>query len=261
MRGRFRVSKDGVSGRGRRRDLSWLTVLAADDSAFSLAQELELRGVSKSFPGRGEPVLAGVDLTLRRSGSLAVGGRSESGLTTLAAAVAGTVAYKGDVLVDGRPRGSGEVAFMPGGSDEELESCAGLRVWEFLVRRHTAAGASSRTAKRCAEGAVHDFELGSIANVEVGRLGHVERFRLLVARALMGAPPFLVVDEPDRGLAGEAAITVVNYLLDMTALVRCGVVYTTKRAGQAGAADQWFELRHGTLYDMLRAPTRLRVVS
>ncbi|HEX7613800.1 MAG TPA: metal ABC transporter ATP-binding protein [Thermoanaerobaculia bacterium] len=75
----------------------------------------------------------------------------------------------------------------------------------------------------------------------VGRLSGGQRQRVLLARALAGSPPLLVLDEPDTALDAEGLATLRRLVTEEVAAGRT-VVYVTHDSDAMGGADTVFSV-------------------
>jgi subfamily B ATP-binding cassette protein MsbA len=175
-------------------------------------REVRFERVSFAYPGREEPVLREVSLTLRRGEVVALVGPSGAGKTTLLNLLLRfTDPTSGGVTVDGR--------------DLREVSLASLRAQVALVAQETflfndsvrgniAYGRPDVTRERLAEVAraarAHDFieALPQGYDTEVGERGATlsggQRQRLSIARALLKDAPVLLLDEATSALDTES---------------------------------------------------------
>ncbi|WP_308379975.1 ABC transporter ATP-binding protein [Streptomyces sp. ISL-43] len=152
----------------------------------------------------GGTVLDGVDLDLDAGGILAVLGRNGVGKTTLVSTVMGLVRpYEGSVTIDGR-----EIA----GSRVDVIARAGVgvvpqgrRVFAPLTVAEHLAIASPRRAVRGPWTRARILDLLPRLGERLGHRGDElsggEQQMLAIARALLGNPRLLLLDEPSDGLA------------------------------------------------------------
>jgi ATP-binding cassette, subfamily B, bacterial len=193
--------------------------------------ELTLRGVRFGYPGSDDEVLRGVDLTVRPGETMALVGATGSGKTTLTALIArlydvtgGSVALDGvdvrDVLLP-ELRTAVATAFedpvlisasvrenvtlgQPGASDEA--------VWEAL-----------RVASADGFVAGLPWALDTRIGEQGMSLSGGQRQRLALARAVLGHPPVLVLDDPlsalDVHTEAEVEAALRRVLGGVTALV------------------------------------------
>ncbi|KWZ46327.1 ABC transporter ATP-binding protein [Burkholderia savannae] len=179
---------------------------------------LELRGVRAGYGAL--PVLDGVDLRIAAGEAVALVGRNGSGRSTLAKAVIGIVRAAGTVRVDGvdvagappfeiARRGVGYVA-------ESRDVFALLSVEDNL--RLGLRGMSGAAARAALADARRRYPmLAERWRTKAGVLSGGEQQMLALARALIGAPRVLIVDEPAEGLAPLAVEQVRACLADAKA--------------------------------------------
>ncbi|MBO7929107.1 ABC transporter ATP-binding protein [Burkholderia pseudomallei] len=156
---------------------------------------LELRGVRAGYGAL--PVLDGVDLRIAAGEAVALVGRNGSGRSTLAKAIMGMVRVEGTVRIGGV-----DVAGAPtfaiarhrvGYVDEHRDVFALLSVEDNLrLGLRGASGAAARERYPM---------LAERWRTKAGVLSGGEQQMLALARALIGAPRVLIVDEPAEGLA------------------------------------------------------------
>jgi ABC-type multidrug transport system ATPase subunit len=172
----------------------------ADDERPSRPDALVVERLTRAF-GR-KVVLSSVDIALRGGERLAVRGPNGSGKTTLLRCVAGTLTpTEGSVLVHGSAAGSLEARRQVGVSLAHDRSfymrLTGNENLRFFA--HLRLG-SLREAARAARSVVAELELEEIAAQRVDRCSTGMVQQLSFARALLGSPTLLVLDEPTRSL-------------------------------------------------------------
>ncbi|GAA1216174.1 metal ABC transporter ATP-binding protein [Kitasatospora nipponensis] len=168
------------------------------------APVVRLRGALASLGGR--PVLRGVDLTVAPGEVVALLGANGSGKSTTVKTVIGAVPLSGgDLELFGTPRGR-------------------FRQWHrvgYVPQRTTAAGGVPATVRevvstgRLAQHRMRPFRRVDRAAVDraleavgmldragdgVGDLSGGQQQRVLIARALVGSPELLIMDEPMAGV-------------------------------------------------------------
>ncbi len=162
---------------------------------------LELRDVEARYG----PVqaLRGVSLEVPEGEVVAVLGANGAGKTTTLRAVSGTVRRSGEILFDGRPlRGGPEsvakagIAHVPEGRGTftELSVAENLRLGAYTRRDRGVKADLARVAG-------YFPWLEERAEQRAGTLSGGEQQMLALARALMGRPRVLLLDEPSLGLA------------------------------------------------------------
>lgn len=202
---------------------------------------LALQGVAYGYrPGR--TVVVGVDLALPRRGLVVLGGPSGSGKTTLlrlllrfAAPTAGRILLSGQELA-GVPEAElrARLAYVP--QDHELLS-GELRAALLMGRNVPDAelwwaleAVGMDAAVRAAPGG-----LGHVLGEDGGGFSGGQRQRLAVARALLGKPDAILLDEPTSNLDDRAEAEIVALLVRLAA--ERLVLAVTHRPALAGAAQ------------------------
>lgn len=199
---------------------------------------LRAEDVHFTYPGRGEPVLRGVDLDIPAGTSAAVIGPSGSGKTTL-------LALMGHLL----PMQRGRIAAADAtGAEHPLTSVATwvLQTVSLLPDRtaldNVAVGAYSQTsdrteARRRAVACLAAVGLAGHEQDPARLLSGGEAQRVAIARALASRRPIILADEPtgqldaasssvvlDAMLAAQGSRTVVVVTHDPEVAARCDVV-------------------------------------
>lgn len=162
---------------------------------------LELRDVEARYG----PVqaLRGVSIDVPEGSVVAVLGANGAGKTTTLRAVSGTVRRSGEILLGGKPlRGGPEAAAKAGvahvpegrGTFTELSVVENLRLGAYTRR--------DRSVKADIERMAGYFPwISERGEQRAGTLSGGEQQMLALARALMGRPRLLMLDEPSLGLA------------------------------------------------------------
>jgi ATP-binding cassette subfamily B protein len=216
---------------------------------------LRFEGVEFTYPGAGAPVLRGVDLAVRPGETVAIVGVTGSGKTTLVALVprlhdvtAGRIALDGRDIRDIRLESLRRVV----GTAFEEPTLFSISVRENLtLGRPDATEAEIREALEITQAEfVYDLPWGLATRVgEQGlALSGGQRQRLALARAVLGKPRILVLDDPlsaldvhtealveealGRVLRGTTALLVVHRpstvaLADRVALLDGGRIVAT----------------------------------
>jgi ABC-type multidrug transport system ATPase subunit len=161
---------------------------------------VEAQGVRRSF-GRRE-VLGGVDLVVERGERVALRGPNGSGKSTLLRCVLGSIQPSaGTVLVCGEPAGTLEARRRIGATLSQDRSfylrLSGRDNLLFFARLRLP---SLRAARAEVQQVVDELEIGAIAAQRVSRCSTGMTQQLGFARALLGAPAALLLDEPTRSL-------------------------------------------------------------
>ncbi|MHB1310925.1 MAG: ABC transporter ATP-binding protein [Gemmatimonadaceae bacterium] len=219
---------------------------------------LEARGVTKVFTGGDGGairVLDGVDLTVSRGEMVAVVGASGAGKSTLLQ-VLGALERPtaGEVVLGGTP--------VSGVPDAQL---AGLRnrgvgfVFQFhhLLREFSAvenvmmplriAGMAVPEARARAEALLARVGLSPRRHHRPGELSGGEQQRTAVARALAGAPPLILADEPSGNLDHLNAESLHDLFAALAGEMGVGLVVVTHNRSLARRAQRILLLEDGRL--------------
>ncbi|MEM5435421.1 ABC transporter ATP-binding protein [Paraburkholderia diazotrophica] len=152
-------------------------------------------------------VLHGVNLHIEAGEAVALAGRNGSGRSTLAKAIMGFVHTRGVIELAGRSlagRRAFEIARLGiGYVPEQRDVFPTLTVGENLQLGRKPHG-KQRAARFTLDDAFALFPaLRERARTKAGALSGGEQQMLTVARALLGDPDLVVIDEPTEGLAGQ----------------------------------------------------------
>jgi PrtD family type I secretion system ABC transporter len=213
---------------------------------------LRVENVIFAPPGVREPVIKNVSFELNAGEMLALIGPSASGKTTLARLMVGTWRpQRGQVRLDGASLAAWEpdergqhVGYLP----QDIELFAGT-VRDNIARMGKGDDAAVIEAARSA--AVHEMILGLLDgyDTEIGSggmwLSGGQRQRIGLARALYGAPPLIVLDEPNANLDNSAEERLVQTLAELKG--QATVVLITHRLNLLNLADKVLLLRDGTV--------------
>ncbi|MFG2640317.1 ABC transporter ATP-binding protein [Streptomyces sp. NPDC048370] len=178
---------------------------------------LSVRGLRSGYAGG--TVLDGIDLDLDAGETLAVLGRNGVGKTTLVSTVMGLLRpYEGSVTLDGR-----EVA----GARVDVIARAGVRVvpqGRRVFAPLTVAEHLTIASRRPARGPWTRSRILDLLPRLGERLGHRgdqlsggEQQMLAIARALLGNPRLLLLDEPSDGLAPAIVAHVGEVIREVSA--------------------------------------------
>ncbi|MEU4385865.1 ABC transporter ATP-binding protein [Promicromonospora sp. NPDC023805] len=206
--------------------------------------------------GDGAPVLDGLELEVPDGGVVALLGANGAGKTTLLRALLGLVpARSGRVLLNGadltrlstEDRVRRGLALVPEGRSVvvELTVAENLRLgalWRYAGRKH------SGPAREAAVGQMYElFEpLARRRDAAGHTLSGGERQMLALARALVGEPDVLLLDEPSLGLAPLVVAQLLGVLRDQAEATGLTVLLAEQNVtGALSVADRGVVLSLG----------------
>lgn len=193
---------------------------AAEPGPAPLAAEspsvLALAGVSRRFGNR--DVVRSLDLELEEGERVALWGPNGSGKSTVLRCIAGTLLPSaGSVHVCGHEAGTFEARRVLGASlsqersfDMRLTGHANL---VFFARMRFE---DQREAARHVAEIEEELDIAAIATERVGRASSGMVQQVALARALLGAPALVLLDEPTRSLDADARGRLWDALLRRT---------------------------------------------
>jgi ATP-binding cassette, subfamily C, bacterial LapB len=201
-------------------------VAEREDSEVKLSRpngEITVENASYSYDENLAPVVDQVSITIRAGGVHALVGRNGSGKTTLLKMLQGLYPpTSGRILLDGADIAQfsrTELASWLGYVPQECVLFAGT-VRDNVVHRHPDASDDDIIAAATAAG-VHQFiiDLPDGYASEIGeagrRLSGGQRQRIAIARALLGDPPVVLLDEPSSSLDRQAEQALRKTLVDI----------------------------------------------
>lgn len=176
----------------------------ADGVAARDGHVLSVEALCRRF-GKQE-VVRSLDLDLAAGERVALCGPNGSGKTTILRCIAGTLApTSGRIRIGGHEAGTLEARRLVGVSlSQERSFYLRLSGRENLLFFARVRGYELREAARRVAGLGDELELGNILTQRVDRCSTGMVQQLAVARALIGDPVLLLLDEPTRSLDREA---------------------------------------------------------
>ncbi|MEV1011557.1 ATP-binding cassette domain-containing protein [Streptomyces sp. NPDC049881] len=218
------------------------------------APVLSLRGVSKNFGG--VRALTGIDLDVHPHEVLAVVGDNGAGKSTLAGVISGV--YRpdaGQITLDGEPvtldspataRNLGIAAVF-----QDLALCDNLDVVEnlFLGHEPTRGGFLDEVAMERKAWELLGQLATSVPSVRlpVRALSGGQQQVVAVARALLGSPRVVVLDEPTAALGIRQTAEVLNLVERLRDRGHAVVVISHQAADLQAVADRFVVLRLGRM--------------
>ncbi|MGH2837428.1 MAG: ABC transporter ATP-binding protein [Thermoleophilaceae bacterium] len=181
--------------------------------ATSAQPLLSIRGLSRRF-GKQE-VVNNLDLDVSAGERVALKGPNGSGKTTVIRCISGAlVPTTGEIRVEGHPAGSGAANRLVGASlSQERSFYLRLSGRENLLFFAQLRHSTRARAVQQVEALVEELEIAHIAAKRLDRCSTGMLQQMALARALLGSPTVLVLDEPTRSL-DEGAIARLWSALD-----------------------------------------------
>jgi iron complex transport system ATP-binding protein len=166
---------------------------------------VELRQVAVAY--NGTAVVKDLDLEVPSGGWLALVGPNGAGKTTILRAIAGLVAHKGTIAVNGETltrMSANNLARRISLVRQEPTMPAGMSVAQYVLLGRSAYfsyfGKEGRSDRRAVAEMLERLSLGELAERPLETLSGGERQRAAIARALVQHAPVLLVDEPTSAL-------------------------------------------------------------
>jgi manganese/iron transport system ATP-binding protein len=190
--------------------------------------------------GYKKPILPPIDLTIQAGERIAILGPNGAGKSTLLRTIIGTLPVLAGSIehpLGRRPT----IGYVP--QSHELDSAFPLTTHEVvLMGRYPALGPVRRPRKEDHKATSDEIELVGLAKQEgmlFRRLSGGQRQRALVARALVGHPELLVLDEPTSELDPAAEHSLLRLVDKLAAEYKTCVLFVTHQIGSAaGFASQ-----------------------
>jgi ABC-type Mn2+/Zn2+ transport system ATPase subunit len=199
-------------------------------------------GVSCGYDG--QPVLRDVDLAIARGGFVGIVGPSGAGKTTLLRAIVGAVPrVTGRITVGGRQARHGAtpgVGWVPQLETVDWNFPATVREVVLMGRwtEHRWRAWASVEDRRRVDGLLDRLGIGGLAGRHIRELSGGQQQRVFLARALIGDPDLLLLDEPTSGVDLKTRDDILHLLADLNA-DGITIVLTTHELNTVAAHLPW----------------------
>lgn len=213
---------------------------------------LNLRDVTKTYPGAEAAVLRGVSLGMSSGEMLALTGESGAGKSTLLHLIGGLdTADSGMVAVDGTDL----TPLNDAGRAALRRSTVGVIFQQFNLIPSLSVAANIAFQARLA--GRHDPDRALTLARRLGLADHLHKYpeqlsggqqqRVAIARTLAARPKLVLADEPTGNLDEATADAVLDLLCEMVAETGAGLVMVTHSERLAARLGRRLHLRAGRL--------------
>ncbi len=219
--------------------------------------ESSLRAADLSVSLSGRPVVRRVELSVQAGEFVTLLGANGSGKSTLVRACVGLLPFtSGTVQLFGEPLarfdGWSRVGYVPQRSSAAsgVPATVAEVVTTGRLARHRRFGWPGASDRRAVRQRLEQVDLADRAKDPVGRLSGGQQQRVMIARALVGDPDLLVMDEPVAGVDATSQAVLAAVFADLVAQ-GAGVLLVAHELGPlAPLVDRAVLLRDGRVaYD------------
>ena len=213
---------------------------------------LRTEGLEKTYAGRA--VVSGVDLEVRSGQVIGLLGPNGAGKTTSFYMVVGLATPdQGKVFLDDQEitrlpmyqRARAGISYLP----QEASVFRKLSVAENLLAILETLNLTSGERQQRLEALLADLHIGHIRDSKGYALSGGERRRVEIARSLVLAPAFLLLDEPFAGIDPIAVIDIQNIITELKQR-GIGILISDHNVRETlGVCDQAYILNQGTVLE------------
>jgi zinc/manganese transport system ATP-binding protein len=202
----------------------------------------------------GAPVLRNVDLAIRRGAFVGIVGPSGAGKTTLLRSIVGVVPrVEGRISVDGRPVSRGTprgVGWVPQLETVDWNFPATVRevvlMGAWAERRWRARATADERAR--VERILDRLGIGGLAGRHIRELSGGQQQRVFLARALIGDPSLLLLDEPTAGMNPQETLNMMELIRKLRSELGLSILLIEHDMRLVmGVSDRITVLDHGDL--------------
>ncbi|WP_420438698.1 cysteine peptidase family C39 domain-containing protein [Candidatus Palauibacter sp.] len=236
--------------------------IATFNGRLRLAGHVELRGVTFGYNRNRRPLIEDLSLVVEPGQRVAVVGPSGSGKSTLSRLVAGILhPWSGEILFDGRPRHEIPAEVLSRSLsmvDQQVVLFSAtvrdnLTLWSPAVLEDDIIAAAR-------DAGIHDEIIGrplgyaTPVDEDGGNLSGGQRQRLEIARALVGNPTVLILDEATSSLdtTTEARVDDALRRRGVSCLIVAHRLSTVRDCDQIIVMNEGMEVRRGTHDELMR---------
>ncbi|MFM9106837.1 MAG: metal ABC transporter ATP-binding protein, partial [Chloroflexota bacterium] len=202
-----------------------------------------LRNLSGGYDGR--PVFSGVTLEVPQGAFTGLVGPSGAGKTSLLKAMLGTLPrVSGEVIVNGAPVRSGTppagIGYVP--QTETVDWNFPVTVEQVVmmgrIRSMGLLPWASRSDRVAVAETLERLGIGGLAGRHIRDLSGGQQQRVFIARALIGSPRLLLLDEPTASVDIKTRDDILHLLVDLN-LDGVTIVMTTHELNAVAAHLPW----------------------